>query len=770
MLINFFEIVKKYSVIKSQSEFMSWFLGSDILKSDTHLKRLFKQECELTLEDRIKIAEYTEWSLDPFYNKKEFEEELRVLYKNTFNEPEERLPLKKILIHFLYQYLFGTVQPERMFKKYEGGVCNNYVQPREYQEIFRSAWNESNIMVLYGKGGIGKSQLVKSYIQENADQYKEICVLDECRSIQEGLLTIPFWFEQHKKFEEIREVLKCKDTTSLLVIDIPVLHERDISFIEKYLLDLELRIIITTHQRVSVEEIYQKRFDSLDDQTLREIFDKNVGKRTYKISDGQFAKLLDIVDRNTLVVALLGKSICREEIPVEELVNEQEWIWVKTKVKTVHAHVYGERDAKTPVYHIRAILDRYGIMRDEYSELAIWCKNEMKTEALKKWCEFADRMSDVLKEAYESGLIEFADGGNQVIKMHSLIADAIWKFYGIKYRDYQKNIKLFLENVKWGRERELEYGMLYDGIYNVFQRFNFELQKSKSKRTREAYYDNLFQMIDFSVQSGNFYGAERLIYFWDKMPESNKYKKILWEFEISFARGDVQTLQHIEKKYRSLSETPKTSAEISDEVGFAESCREFLRIILNWYIRRMRADAGNTEELEQLVDGYKKVSGAYDEILMWDPYKNYYIIVMGYVHGLELEQNGQLNDYYRILGEMGLSDLIMKVKLEILYWQMRFSIDNTVGNERRKKEISAVNELEREYRNRLWPTDVEILYRQVEVLKTILEQDREALCDRITDFSGLFDERVSMENMTSEMKKTYEAIPDIVKRIKAIYN
>lgn len=761
-----FEIVKKYSDIKSQANFMSWFLGEYAPTSETQLKYLFKRERELSTEDKIKIAKYSKWSIRSFYDKKEFEKDLRELYKETFNKPEKELSLKQILSHFLYQYLFGTIQPERIFRKYEGVVCNNYIQTGEYEEIFDLAWNESNIMVIYGKGGIGKSQLVKSYIQKRSGQYKEICVLDGCRSIQDGLVGIPFWIEHYREIIEIMDILRSKDAKSLLVIDIPILHANDVSFLENFMLDLELRIIITTHRRIPVEKVYQKRLDSLDNRTLRKIFDVNVDSHTYKISDEQFEKLLDIVDRNTLVIALLGKSIHREEIPVEELVNEQEWIWSKTKVKTVHAHAYGEQEAKTPIYHIKAILGRYGIMREEYSELAIWCKNEMSIKALKMWCGFADKMSNVLRDAYESGLIEFADSDNQVVKMHSLIADAIWKFYDIKYRKYQRNIELFLENAKWGEERKLEYSMLYNGIYNVFQRFNFELWKSSSKRNRESYFNNLYQVIEFSIQSGNFYGAERLIYFLDKLPDFNKYKKFLFIFEISWACGDAQKLQYIEKKFKDLLGNLETLTDLSDKVDFVANCREFLRILLNRYVRQMRASVGNAQKWEELVNYYIKLSETYNEIIEWDPYKNYYIIVLVCVKELELETNDQLDAYYRILDNMGLIELKMKVKLEILYWRMKVSIDHIVDNERRKKDISSFNSLEKEYRNKLWPMDVEILFRQVEILKSILEQDKDKFRNKIRDFSNILKDRVNTGIMTSEMEKIYEAIPDIIKRIK----
>ncbi len=765
MLQRMKKIVEKYSDKKSQTEFMDWFLCSQLSVGDTMLKYLFKYERDLSIENKRKIALYSKWGFNSFKERKSFEKELRELYKSTFTEIEEELSVNQMMKHFLYQYLFGTIHPDKYFVKYNGRVCEKYIRINEYCNYFDQVWNNSNIMILYGEGGLGKTQLIKSYIDENKEKYKEICVLDGCKSICEGLFEIPFLIDGTRELGDIIDRLSNKEEETILVIDIPRLNETDVKFIEKYLLNLKLRIIITTLKRVSVvETVYQKQFKPLDSVILRKIFDSNLNSAKYEMTETQFEKLLSIVDRNTLVIALLGKAIARKEIPIEKLINEQEWIWFEKGIATVHANAYDHEEGKTPIYHIEAILNKYGIMREEYSELAIWCKDEMNVNDLKSWCRFPDDMGNILREAYESGLIEYIDCDNQIIKMHSLIADAIWKFYSIKYCEYQKNIELFLENIKWGAERKLEYHMLYNGLYNMIQRFSFEFQKKKPKGITESYLNNLEWVINFSIQSGNYYGAEKLIYFWNKFSVSNKCQQALWEFEISWAHGDNQRMRCVQEKYKERFKNIVVSKDnIFDMVN---AVGDFLKIIMNWYVRVIRTFKGDKEVLKELVEKYLKIVGYYDDSL-YDPYKNYYVIVLWCIDKKLLMENDEIDAYCKILDEWKLPEWKMKVKLEILYWQMFFSIIDITNKEFITREILESNYLREKYYNKLWPIEVEILFRQVEILRSILEQDKDVLCEKIKDFSTIFKERIITEKMTIEMEMIQENIPNILRKIES---
>jgi len=805
MLKELFFLIKKYSkdnFIKSQAEFMDWFLGNQTSYGNTMLKYLYKEERRLELKNRIKISKNAEWELSKFDDVKNLKNEMKGLFENVFKMSSDELGLNQMLRAFLNQYLFEAIYPEKIFEEYTGQVCHNHIYEKKYTSFFGEAWETSNIVVIYGKGGIGKTQLVKSYLQENKGYYKEICVVDDFMSVKEALLGIPFLINDKKNIEETIHILKEKSNDSVIAIDIPDLKKEDIELIGK-LIGLELRVIIITHQKLPIENIYQKQLNSLEDETLRKIFDVNVDKKDFIMSEEQFEKLLDIVERNTLVIALLGKCLGKKDghIPMDELLNEDEWIWNKTKLKTVHASEYGQKEGKTPIRHIIAILDKYCVMQEEYSELAIWCKSAMSVDGLRQWCRFSE---NIIPEAYRKGIVEYEDSDKKIIRIHSLIADAIWKFYPIEYQEYQNNINNFLNNIKWGNERFLNYNMLYNGMYNCVQRFGFEISKKINKKRKTdknvvfEYHENLYSMIDFSIQSGNYYGAERLLYFWDELFDDERFKRDLWEFELSWINDNKENLLILKNKYKIFPAEQMNKINMYD---FLNVYCEFLEMTLDILVRTIRVlkcqreisilsqdDSlqnasdksgeidvniflGIRKNFIQLLNWYIEVIGIFEKSA-YVSYQNYYIFVKNYysivlksIIGELQSEADKIVEYIRFLDMVEFPELKMKTQLEITYWRMLYLINNATSKEEVRKVIDEFEILKKEYQNKIFPIDVELLFGEVEVLKSALEQDRDTLCESVKNLSSVFEKRVEMKVTSHEIKRIQEVVPEIIERI-----
>lgn len=141
------EIVKKNSNIKSQAEFMYWFLGGGLALSDTMLKYLFLEERSLKMSDKIKAVDHL-WNLKPFHKNSEFGNEIRKLYETRFGKSGQAETVEHILTCFLKQYLFGTIEPEKLFREYKSICCQNYIEIDEHNSFFDKAWNKSNIVVV----------------------------------------------------------------------------------------------------------------------------------------------------------------------------------------------------------------------------------------------------------------------------------------------------------------------------------------------------------------------------------------------------------------------------------------------------------------------------------------------------------------------------------------------------------------------------------------------------------------------------------------------
>lgn len=792
MLKTIFEIVKSYSEIKSQYDFMDWFLGDQTDYTNAMLKYLYNEEREIGWEKKKDILREAKWNFSSFSDLGRFKEEMRKLYKDIFNDSEREINLDQMMKEFLKQYLFGTIYLDKILERYTGKVCQNHIYNKKHIEFFEKAWESSNIVVVYGKGGIGKTQLVKSYLQVNEEHYKEICFEDDYKSMEEALLGIPFLVNNKKNIGEIIYILKEKNKDSIIAIDIPELTDKDVELVKKYLLGLELRIIIISHQRLPLENIYQEEIVALDDETLRKIFDINV-KKIFEMSEEEFKKLLDIVDRNTLVIALLGKCLGKKNANISKdvLLNEEEWLWNKTKLQRVNASEYKHKEDKTPIHHIIAILDKYGVMDKEYQEMAIWCKNAMSIDGLRKWCGFSEGIGYRIPEAYRKGIVEYEDSDKKIIKMHSLIADAIWKFYPIKYRKYKYNIENFLDNINWGKERILSYNMLYNGMYNCVQRFAFEISKEIDKKQRDnsivdKYQRDLRRMIDFSIQAGNYYGAERLLYFWDKLFDDERYKRDLWEYELSLINENRENILMLGNKYEpflekeielyTFSEFLRMKMDISvRKIRFLECQRVVSNCLEDGSLQsasdKSRESGINTlqavvERFTQLLYSYKKVVGLNSDI-SWDPYMNYYIIVLKIVNGeLQLEEVEQIVKYMKSLDIVGLPELKIKTQLEIAYWTMLYLIYNGINKEEIRKVIDEFEILKKEYQNKIWPFDVEILLIEVEVLKSALGQNLDIFCENIKKLSSIFEERVEMKETSYEVKKIQEVVPEVIEHIK----
>jgi len=173
----------------------------------------------------------------------------------------------------------------------------------------------------------------------------------------------------------------------------------------------------------------------------------------------------------------------------------------------------------------------------------------------------------------------------------------------------------------------------------------------------------------------------------------------------------------------------------------------------------------------QLLNWYIEVIGIFEKSA-YVSYQNYYIFVKNYysivlksIIGELQSEADKIVEYIRFLDMVEFPELKMKTQLEITYWRMLYLINNATSKEEVRKVIDEFEILKKEYQNKIFPIDVELLFGEVEVLKSALEQDRDTLCESVKNLSSVFEKRVEMKVTSHEIKRIQEVVPEIIERI-----
>lgn len=767
-------IVRECGGKAGQAKFMEWFLGDEIAVDETEYKYLFTGKRRLSDRNRKVVINKNTWKYsDLGINEKEYTQKVSEFVNQEFKISGEGMSSDELMSYVLKMYLFGTVEPENKFSEFQVRNCQNYLEtPEEYREI-DTAFKKSNIVILYGIAGMGKTQLAKGYALKYSQQYDEICVVEGEGRIEEKLEKIQFCINVRRQIDEIIRVLANKSERTLAIVDIPKVSASDRLFIEKTLSNLKMRFIITTLNRGDLKSVVEKNVGPLSISILFQIFIKNSELNERWMTDSQFEKLLKIIDYNICTLVLLAKCLKRKILPVEQLIDEREWIWNKTRLSTVHMKEYNQPTAKSPIYHILDILERYGVYGKEYAELSIWCKNNMKVDILKRWC--SDTAFEKIHDSIEWGLIEYTDYDEKIIKMHSLLADALWKRDRIEFKDYKCYIAKFFEDIQWGKKKYLDFFELYDVMYNIFQRYNFEFKEKRSTKNIgncKIYRKWLFDAIEFSIQSGNYYGTEALIYFWNQCYDKEKntfyrLKENIWMYEISASRGDLEETY----KYAIECEKWKVKQCINENLEVNIYLLDYLMLIIERLIKKIRVFEENREEIQTLlkyISKYNFLLDQYDKCYHTDEIHSYYLHKEYYqsakINMIECERyyEGILWGNRKLINEGKNSLLELKKALDFLYWYFRFSIEYGQIkrlNDYEQKELSKLDEM---YQGKIWPLDVEILYDEVNILWRIFDRDKEGMYFNLETLFSDFKSRLNIDKVSPEFNSIEKKISEMI--------
>lgn len=538
----------------------NFLLGMDNTTwDDSEYYKLKRNPKKLSLDNKSILLQKESWNLGEIIpeptTQNEVEQKISECYKQTINH-NNNTDINTKIKQLVFLSIYGSIHPALFMTwniKNSYKNCSNYISRPDVIQDIQSHLSKNNILILTGEPAIGKTQVILEYIQKGS--YNEVIWFEEPHSSIESLekqlneaigneILIPSDVLMETALEE-------KSNDALIVIERTVLQRTDYGYIYDKFCGKKLHIIIATRKAPS-ETSNTIHLEKLSSECLFKIFKSHLSNNPYFLTSEEFDSLLQIIDFNTLVVALLGKALNslfsenkanqkrtdiiekRSNIK-EKLLDSKQWIWKdKTLPPISHKNYRKESNANSIMYLIRSIISEFRISDENklhYAELALWVRGTLAVSALKSWC--TDRISETINEAVKLGIADYIDYDKSILEIHPFISDALWSevIQNPRSRDdkdisilllFEKNISKFLEKFKIGESWDYSYTMLYKAANTFIRRLKMEMHPEKKRgfsiKDWRKLWEIMEQILIISIECGNATMACDIIqelYFYD---------------------------------------------------------------------------------------------------------------------------------------------------------------------------------------------------------------------------------------------------------------
>lgn len=274
---------------------------------------------------------------------------------------------------------------------------------------------------VYGIGGIGKSEFVKTYISNHKKEYKNILYTTYESNLQTTIADLLFKDDVPQetiaaRFERHSEYLKLLKNDSLIIIDnFDILPDED-EYLDE-LLSYNCNIIFTTRNNFG-DDYDTFELADIDRTTLFEIAEKfGLSDINHDTLDRIFAAAHDHTLACELIIRLLKKSAHTPDEILEMLMNNHVNIGASDKIrrsKTTDAAKYSE--------HIRQLFRLFALSEEQQVIMRLFSLIPV-VGIYDKYFQFltATPDCDIINELDEIGLIRYED---HLITVHPLIGEA----------------------------------------------------------------------------------------------------------------------------------------------------------------------------------------------------------------------------------------------------------------------------------------------------------------------------------------------------------
>lgn len=595
--------------------------GDDLSFSDSQIMKIYNGERSLSSESLSKLEASTDWSLQrlssfcPTINNESktlLIQDVQDIYKKHFpdsstNNLDFNIMIRYLIIYHFFDtdetgYLFSTFP----FNKKGLQTCRTYISwPEKEDELYHLLIN-NQLVFLTGQPASGKRQLVKYCLQTQC-QYPDLfwLTIQADSSLAQQINNIEFRCGE-TEYNEVLEILKLKTSSSLLVIYLPLIKDEDYSFIDNYLTDMKITILIITNTILIPDQYVSINIDHRPLKYLKQLYTSF--DPVASLSDNEFERLCNVVSFNPLVIELLAKALSNQKCPSKDdsskliktndffhdLFDSSSWYIDEHNLPKIHSlyHDNGKKPALKINHFIEKILNHYDkeFLITTGSELSIYAKNEISISDLEKYISTPD-----ISKAIKIGLLQYTGTTKSTVKMPSIIADIIWQKYPINYKDYKERIFRYLYEISLGQTRTISYHSLYDHILTMIYRFHFQITKMKSrnnKTSKDSFIEwnhILCELILYFIKLGNTHAAEKILsrlYIYRSKTGNNEYtahslqslERKIFELHIEFAEN-ISPLETLNKVMQVAQELPMEKIQRNSE----KYCSEYFSLFEKFY-------------------------------------------------------------------------------------------------------------------------------------------------------------------------------------------
>lgn len=436
-----------------------------------------------------------------------------VFRKTLCRQPEKRVQSAEELSALLEE-LIQLSDSTKPFLKGNTPAADPIFVGREVQlQDIKKHLEETNILVLRGIGGIGKSELAKKYAQDNRELYDVIVFAQYTGNLDETFERVAeetlYGMEQQEGENEStyikRRIKKWKELISertLLIVD--NMDNPDEAKID-LLSGLGCSVLITSRVDLS-EEYCQMSIVPIENQeTLLRLFSLHYGKELHENERDVVLQLIQYVDSHTMMIKLLALQMKSSEISASKMLRlmrekltdlGEETFKVKKDNKIIREKAFGHVKSLFQIAHLTKEQKIVLVM------LSVICTSR----TLKRFfvCVSDLRNRTVINELVELGWIQ-EDLSTGFIEIHRLI----------------KNLSLELLE-----EYEQECKKLLGRITSVNNRsYVFTNGRGESMRINERLLFRMYEVIATNLLHAR--GKSRYIVdYYEEVFRQSKTKKI----------------------------------------------------------------------------------------------------------------------------------------------------------------------------------------------------------------------------------------------------